>query len=75
MSKVYWVTAGSTLTINGSNFYGHIVMDAFSNLNLNCANMYGDTWYKGTVNLKSDATMNESCNIGSSPTAEWVMGK
>jgi hypothetical protein len=60
--KVYWVTAGSSLTINGTNFYGNIVSDAYTTLNINC-NLYGDMYVKGNVKLGGNVTGN-SLNFG-----------
>ena len=59
--KVYWVTAGSSLTINGTNFYGNIVSEAYSKLNINC-NIYGDMYVKGNVKCGGNITGN--LNLG-----------
>jgi cytoskeletal protein CcmA (bactofilin family) len=59
-NKVHWVTAGGSLTVNGTNFYGHIVSEAYSTLNLNC-NVYGDMYVKGNVNVGGNITGNLNC--------------
>jgi hypothetical protein len=73
--SIYWVTSNSTYTINGTNFNGHIVAESGTILNLNCSNINGDVWTRGTFNLLTDVTINGNVNIGSLPTVEWLMEK
>jgi len=72
-NKVYWVTAGANFTVNGTNFHWHIVSEQYSTANINCSNIFGDLFVKGTVNAAG--TINGNVNVGSCPTVEWLMGK
>lgn len=72
MSKVYWVTAGSSLTVNGAILYGHIVSQSYSTVNLNCKT-YGDLFINGNVKANGDINSNSIC-FGS-PTIDCLMGK
>jgi len=72
MSKIYWVTAGSSLTINGTTLNASIVAELGSTVVVNCANMNGNLWLNGNVTLGGNITGN--INSGS-PSVDQIMGK